>query len=122
MAATRITKLILLSVLTVATTAGLTLAPGTAAMADPGASLIGPGPGYDNDPHAVDCVQFSLGLERDLQFGQETYDAVRALQQEAGLSVDGIVGRRTGDLILADLSQRWKEYCYPYVPTTWIYT
>jgi hypothetical protein len=102
-----------------ATTAlGLTLTTGTAALADPNADLIGPGPGYVNAPTAVECVQKALGLSQDGQFGQDTYDAVRNFQARNDLLNDGIVGPATGNLLLNSVPSSWNATCYSWLPTT----
>jgi peptidoglycan hydrolase-like protein with peptidoglycan-binding domain len=97
---------------------GLTLTTGTAALADPNADLVGPGPNYVNAPTAVECVQKALGLSQDGQFGQDTYDAVRDFQAKHGLLNDGIVGPATGDLLLARVPSSWNATCYSWLPTT----
>jgi peptidoglycan hydrolase-like protein with peptidoglycan-binding domain len=120
--ATRIFKLTSLWAGAVTAAVGLALAPGAAAFANPNASLIGPGPSYPNKPTGVECVQASLGLPQDGQFGQATYDAVRDFQLDNGLSNDGIVGPDTGDLLLAQLPPDESGRCYYWVPTTYSYT
>jgi peptidoglycan hydrolase-like protein with peptidoglycan-binding domain len=108
-------RLIALTVVAV----GLVLAPASAALADPSAPYLGPGPHYSNNPAAVRCVQASLDLETDGQYGQDTYDQVRLMQQDRGLPADGIVGPSTGDQIMKGLpSAAWRAYCYPLLPTT----
>lgn len=97
---------------------GLTLTTGTAALANPNADLIGPGPGYVNAPTAVECVQKALGLSQDGQFGQATYIAVRNFQADNGLLNDGIVGPATGNLLLESVPSSWDAVCYSWLPTT----
>jgi peptidoglycan hydrolase-like protein with peptidoglycan-binding domain len=102
----------------VTTALGLTLTTGTAALADPNADLIGPGPGYVNAPTAVECVQKAFGLSQDGQYGQATYDAVRNFQADNGLLNDGIVGPATGNLLLKRVPSSWDATCYSWLPTT----
>jgi peptidoglycan hydrolase-like protein with peptidoglycan-binding domain len=98
---------------------GLVVAPASVAVADPSAAYLGPGPHYSNNPAAVRCVQESLDLETDGQYGQDTYDQVRLMQQDRGLPADGIVGPATGDQIMHGLpSAAWRASCYPLLPTT----
>ncbi|HEY2207441.1 MAG TPA: peptidoglycan-binding domain-containing protein [Pseudonocardia sp.] len=68
------------------------------AAAEPGVGRIGPGPSDNRD--GVLCVQRALNVSRDGQFGQQTYEAVKAFQKAHGLSVDGAVGPLTGDKLL----------------------
>ncbi|MDX2011537.1 MAG: peptidoglycan-binding protein [Myxococcaceae bacterium] len=44
---------------------------------------------------AVTWLQQKLGLETDGKFGPATEQAVRAMQRQSGLAVDGVVGRQT---------------------------
>jgi peptidoglycan hydrolase-like protein with peptidoglycan-binding domain len=41
---------------------------------------------------AVACLQASLGISADGDFGPKTEAAVKAFQSKAGLSADGVVG------------------------------
>jgi hypothetical protein len=50
---------------------------------------------------AVKRLQVAMGLHPDGVFGPETQAAVTAWQERAGLTVDGIVGRRTWDSLEA---------------------
>lgn len=115
MASSRIIRLFTVT----AVAAGTVLATGSGALANPGVAFIGPGPGYHNDPAAVRCVQDALRLTPDGQYGQQTYDAVRGLQAQWGLSVDGVVGPQVGDRIMMSVPAAEEQLCFYLVPTTY---
>ncbi|MCX4983235.1 peptidoglycan-binding protein [Streptomyces sp. NBC_00572] len=112
-----------------ATTLAALALPGSA-QAQPGAGYIGYG--QANQPTAVWCVQKALNIiisdhfatQHDLisvdsAFGPETDEAIRYVQYRmlGAADADGIVGPRTGDLIMRQHTFDYQK-CYPYVPTS----
>ncbi|MFE0105242.1 peptidoglycan-binding protein [Streptomyces sp. NPDC059009] len=90
------------------------------------------GPGSTNEL-GVRCVQIAVNvwatnsgqsseepLEVDSKYGQQTYTWVKKFQKAKHLSVDGIVGPRTGDQIYGVLSANpgTARACYPAIPVT----
>ncbi|MEV8588327.1 peptidoglycan-binding domain-containing protein [Streptomyces sp. NPDC051180] len=111
---------------------------GGSASASTGASYIGNG--YPNGTTAVRCVQHLINyaidrgrywgvakVAEDGIWGPKTRQAVIDVQRGTGgsLSVDGIVGPRTGDMLMFEGDPEWsgggagKGPCYSYVPTTY---
>ena len=76
------------------------------------------GPGYTSTPGGVRCVQGAVGVIMDGHYGQATYTAVKQFQASHGLTVDGIVGPTTGDVIIAALPDAVRFDCARVVPTT----
>ncbi|MGW6393513.1 peptidoglycan-binding domain-containing protein [Streptomyces sp. NPDC055103] len=114
-----------------ATTAMAALALSGSAQAQPGAGYIGYG--YGNSPAAVKCVQRGLNMiisdhyasEHDLisvdsAFGPETDEAIRFVQyrQLGAAEADGVVGPKTGDLLMRYLAAWYYGECYPVLPTS----
>lgn len=73
-------------------------------------------------PESAICVQMALGLPTDGQYGPQTFDAVQEFQAANGLTVDGVVGRDTGDRLIGRLPGQWYASCYYYLPTTFVLT
>jgi len=81
--------------------------------------------GCANPPPPVLCVQRALNLHygahtlvEDGSFQRATDGVVRRLQTDAHLSVDGVVGRDTGQLIWNELVRHNQHpECYALVPT-----
>ncbi|MFE7190492.1 peptidoglycan-binding protein [Kitasatospora sp. NPDC057541] len=94
------------------------------AQASTSAANIKPG----QHSRAVSCVQAGLNragysLAVDGQYGNATYAALTDFQSRHGLSADGIVGRRTGDVLyngflLNSGDVVLSELCYEYIPTS----
>jgi peptidoglycan hydrolase-like protein with peptidoglycan-binding domain len=100
-------------VVTAGLVAGLACTGATTALADTGVANIGPTPS-SNTPGVL-CVQRAVGAQPDGEFGQDTYQKVKAFQKSHGLRVvDGTVGPETGDKIVAQ-----DPDCQRSVPTTW---
>ncbi|WP_328942741.1 peptidoglycan-binding protein [Streptomyces sp. NBC_00250] len=114
----------------VAATALAALALPGSAQAAKGASYVGYG--QTNNWTAVWCVQKNInsaimwyGLDYELltadgSFGPKTDQAVRYMQNAwlgAG-EVDGIVGPKTGDMIL-EAGKAYLDTCNRYIPTTY---
>jgi hypothetical protein len=108
------------------------------ASASPSAPSLGDG--YDNNTHAVWCVQHNLNdflnravsahpapVAEDGTLGPQTKAGVEWLQSGTmldgqRLQVDGIVGPLTGDAIVANGDPYyigWGGYCWQYIPTTY---
>jgi peptidoglycan hydrolase-like protein with peptidoglycan-binding domain len=82
--------------------------------AAPDIRTIGPGP--SSNVEGVKCIQAAFKIEPDGQFGQQTYTAVKNFQQQhPPLTVDGAVGRATGDLLLHSAP----DGCVAHVPSTY---
>ncbi|MGW2786301.1 peptidoglycan-binding domain-containing protein [Streptomyces populi] len=94
------------------------------------ASYSAPYVRYGMQGKAVFCVQYGLrqaglGTVGDLVttdgvWGPRTDNAVRELQARAGLQVDGVVGRQTGDIIFRAIARDQPANardCWDYVPT-----
>ncbi|MFD5464164.1 peptidoglycan-binding protein [Kitasatospora sp. NPDC127059] len=95
------------------------------AQAVPNSGSLWVGYGKSNTYASVKCVQlisnslqYQTGYHTvtvDGAFGPDTYGAVVALQKWAHLDPDGVVGPRTGDVMI----EATKDYygCYSYLPT-----
>lgn len=100
------------------------------------------GEGYDNNPHAVWCVQHLINdwvvknhvdghtsrpMAEDAVFGNETaYWVKQAQYLWMGLPTDGIVGPQTGQHLIHDTNLTGDNYyggsghyCDSYIPTIW---
>lgn len=89
---------------------GLPAAVGAA----PGVGTIGPG--LSSNTAGVRCVQAALKIPVDGSFGQQTYEAVKNFQrQHPPLSVDGAVGKATGDVLLPYAP----DGCIAHIPSTY---
>ncbi|MFL6116691.1 MAG: peptidoglycan-binding protein [Catenulispora sp.] len=109
-----------------ATSLGTATVTATQAQARVGADWVGPG--EPNNPHAVWCVQRILnvldhaGLAEDGSFGPATQGAVNKFQWAHQLSGDGIVGPKTGRMLLNSFASYqhttvWNPYCSYWLPT-----
>ncbi|MFJ8364579.1 peptidoglycan-binding protein [Streptomyces sp. NPDC093984] len=94
------------------------------AQASPSAGYIGDG--YANNSHGVWCVQHLLNtagrgadIPEDAVWGPLTKQNVKAFQSAYGLTVDGIVGKATGQKLLdkGDPYYGGHNYCYWYLPS-----
>ncbi|MFD7626364.1 peptidoglycan-binding protein [Streptomyces sp. NPDC059851] len=85
---------------------------------------------YGMQGKAVYCVQYGirqigLGTAGDVVatdgiWGARTDSAVRELQRRAGLQVDGVVGRETGDIIFRAIAHEQPANafdCWSHIPT-----
>ncbi|WP_223241857.1 peptidoglycan-binding domain-containing protein [Streptomyces sp. CBMA123] len=98
---------------------------GGTAQAVPNSGSLWVGYGKSNTYASVKCVQEISndlqyqtgyhGIAVDGSFGPDTYGAIVAIQAWASLQQDGVVGPRTGDVMV----EATKDYygCYPYLPT-----
>ncbi|MEU6775188.1 peptidoglycan-binding domain-containing protein [Streptomyces sp. NPDC046759] len=86
---------------------------------------------YGSHGWGVKCVQESVnnwaarnGNDRPLavdgRFGNGTRSWVERFQSASGIPVDGVVGKQTGNSVLANLQgdSTWRHDCYYYVPST----
>ena len=102
-----------------------------------GAAQASQGPviGYGATGQGVKCVQDAMGWAWDNGlidtnpsvdgiYGLTTKKAVEQFQAAVELKVDGIVGVRTGDAMIADMSAAgidgWVDDCKPYIPNNLI--
>ncbi|MFD7714062.1 peptidoglycan-binding protein [Streptomyces sp. NPDC059785] len=97
----------------------------TTASAAPGVANISYGSGNRD---GVWCVQFATSnwatrtgkanpIDVDGIFGPATLALVKKFQKASGLTVDGIVGKNTGNSVL-DNAGAMRDWCYPKVPST----
>ncbi|MEV5970435.1 peptidoglycan-binding domain-containing protein [Streptomyces sp. NPDC051921] len=115
--------------LTVGSTLLLTAAVAPSAEASTSASNIR----YGNTGYAVSCIQKGLNLWNatvplhtpkpalavDGIFGNATLAMVKDYQTWSMLSVDGVVGRQTGDQLYGNFIAPIDSGCYGVVPTSW---
>lgn len=86
---------------------------------------------YGSHGWGVKCVQEGVNdwawrtghgwpLKVDGSFGSGTRTWVKKFQTASRLGADGIVGRQTGNSVLANLQgdSTWRHDCYYYVPST----
>ncbi|MEU7060974.1 peptidoglycan-binding domain-containing protein [Streptomyces sp. NPDC046197] len=86
---------------------------------------------YGSHGWGVKCVQEAVNnwaartghsrpLGVDGSFGSGTRTWVERFQSASGVSADGVVGRQTGNSVLANLQgdSTWRHDCYYYVPST----
>ncbi|MFD7626576.1 peptidoglycan-binding protein [Streptomyces sp. NPDC059851] len=95
------------------------------ANAVPGAPWIGYG--KTNTYNGVKCFQVLANslhwqtgyhtVDEDGLFGPDTYGAIRAFQDWAGLPQDGVVGPDTGSAILSATQDGDGNGCYSYLPS-----
>ncbi|OII59998.1 hypothetical protein BJP40_12010 [Streptomyces sp. CC53] len=118
----------LAAVLTTVALVGGTLATAGPAQAAPNVPNISKGSG---NRAGVLCVQRGVNnwaqrtgqgrpLVEDKLFGSKTEAWVKKFQRASRLSVDGIVGKNTGNSILDNLTNdgTWRSACYGYIPST----
>ncbi|GAA4718588.1 hypothetical protein GCM10025782_14780 [Pedococcus ginsenosidimutans] len=89
------------------------------------ASTTAPQIAYGASGYKVKCVQvalnyhYGISMSVDGVFGSTTQKWVRQLQSDGGLSVDGVVGKYTGNLLMGTLNKTGHSDCYAYIPTTY---
>ncbi|MGA5822437.1 peptidoglycan-binding domain-containing protein [Kitasatospora sp. NPDC094028] len=108
-----------------ATAALVTVGATGVAQAVPNSGSLWVGYGRSNTYNSVKCVQqisnslrYQTGYKSiavDGAFGPDTAGAIVAIQHWANLDPDGVVGPRTGDVMI----ESTKDYygCYNYLPT-----
>ncbi|MEE1782256.1 peptidoglycan-binding domain-containing protein [Streptomyces sp. SP17BM10] len=98
---------------------------GGTAQAVPNSGSLWVGPGKSNAYASVRCVQlisnslhYQTGyhvIDVDGSFGPDTSGAIQAIQKWASLDPDGIVGPRTGDVMITATKDSYG--CYSSLPT-----